>query len=447
MSRSPHPARSAGGRLGGVAPVAEIDAMGGASVVRLLRRNDPGGLGIPVVASNDVGLAEGSEQPARPAFLELFFDLVYVLALIALTRKLADDITWPVAGQTLILFLAFSLIWALTAWTADTFDVNRPLVQAQVIAVMFASLVMAAAVPKAYGRHGLLFVVAYLSVQLGSSVYYLLVLRRPTLRTRSRRILFWVCVSTPAWVAGAFVTDGTREILWAVAIGAEYLAATLGWPVPGIGRSHSGEWRLVGERVSERYRQFVIIALGVSIFLIGSAFSAGGFTANRIGAFVIVFVTVVLMWRIYIYRAGELLTKAIAAAPDPSRLIQFAAVTHLIMVTGVMVTAVTSELVIARPRGDTPPSWVAVILGGPALFLLGRGLLDYTVFSRVSWSRMVGLFLLGLVVPATGLVPPLVVALLAMAVLFLIATSNLLTTQLRTFPPRPPTNPPPAGMR
>ena len=119
-----------------------------------------------------------------------------------------------------------------------------------------------------------------------------------------------------------------------------------------------------------------------------------------------VFTTVVLMWRIYIYRAGELLTEAIARSTNPALLTQSAAVTHLIMVAGIVGAAVTSHLVVGRPLGETPPSWAAVILGGPALYLVGRGVLDFTVFGRISRSRLAGLVLLAGVAPATPLLPP-----------------------------------------
>ena len=169
--------------------------------------------------------------------------------------------------------------------------------------------------------------------------------------------------------------------------------------------------------MAERYRQFVIIALGVSIFVTGTTFSMSEYTLERAWALLVVFTTVVLMWRIYIYRAGELLTDAIARSSNPALLTQSAAVTHLIMVAGIVGAAVTSQLVVSRPLGETPPSWAAVILGGPALYLVGRGVLDFTVFGRISRSRLAGLVLLAGLAPATPLLPPLLVALLAMTVL------------------------------
>jgi low temperature requirement protein LtrA len=380
----------------------------------------------------------GREDRAHPAFLELFFDLVYVFALLSLAEKLANELTWTGAAQTLVLLLAFTLIWSLTAWAGDTLDRTRPTVQPQIVGTMAASLLLAATVPDAYGSRGLQFAITYMAIHLGSGVYLLLVEREAAQRKRSGRVLSWESVAAIGWIGGALLGHTARLALWAVAVGVEYVGVALGWPVPRLGRSRSEEWRLTAARLSERYRQFVIVALGVSIFAAAETFSQRDHTAQRVWALVVVFLAVVLMWRIYIYRAGEMLTDAIAKSANPSLLGQSAAVTHLIMVAGIGGAAVTSRLVVDRPFGDTPPSWVVVILGGPALFLLGRGLLDYTVFGRVSRSRLGGLALLGGVAPATHLLPPLIVTLLAVVVLAMVAVANVLSTRMHPRTAMPP---------
>ncbi|GGR77739.1 membrane protein [Micromonospora fulviviridis] len=377
-------------------------------------------------------------DPGRPAFLELFFDLAYVFAMISLVKKLADDVSWTGVGETLVLLLAFTLVWAVTTWAADTLDLMRPAVQVQFIAVAAASLLLAAAAPEAYDGRGMLFAITYLVIHLGSSIYYLLLRPSATEPLRSGRIMFWYTIAAVGWIGGALATGPTRLLLWAATVAMEYVAASLGWPLPKRGRSQPQEWQLVGERVAERYRQFVIIALGASIFVIGTTFSQSDYTMDRAWALLVVFTIVVLTWRIYIYRAGELLTEAIARSANPSLLTQSAAVTHLIMVAGIGGMAVTSHLVVMRPFGETPPSWAAVILGGPALFLVGRGVLDYTVFGRISRSRLAGLVLLAGAAAAAGLLPPVVVALLAMSILALVAAANLVSTHRHARTPMPP---------
>ena len=70
------------------------------------------------------------------------------------------------------------------------------------------------------------------------------------------------------------------------------------------------------------------------------------------------------------------------------------------------------------------PAWIAVILGGPALFLVGRAGFEYPVFTRVSRDRPIGLLVLAALTPAMLLVPPLLAALAATAVLAGIAVAD-----------------------
>ncbi|MBM7490314.1 low temperature requirement protein LtrA [Micromonospora luteifusca] len=379
-----------------------------------------------------------SSDLERPAFLELFFDLVYVFALVTLATVLANNLTWTGVAKTLVLLLAFTMIWALTVWGADAIDLASPSGQGLFIWVAAASLLLAAAAADAYGDHGLLFAITYVSLHFSSSLYYALVVSNRILLPSSIRIQTWESIAGVAWIGGALVGGSGQLPIWALAVVIEYSAGAFGWPVPRIGRSRARDWGWVGGRVAERYRQFVIVALGVSLFVTGTTFSTSDYTMERAWALVVVFGTVVLMWRIYIYRAGELLTEAIARSTDPALLTQSAAVTHLIMVAGIVGAAVTSHLVVGRPLGETPPSWAAVILGGPALYLVGRGVLDFTVFGRISRSRLVGLVLLACVAPAAPLLPPVLVALLAMTVLALIAVANLASTRLHARTPAPP---------
>ncbi|GAB3970727.1 low temperature requirement protein A [Plantactinospora veratri] len=383
--------------------------------------------------------APAAVQPdsTRPTYLELFFDLAYVFALIVVTRELLDDLSWGGAGRAVVLFLAFTLIWALATWAGDLLDLTRPSVVPQVVGVMAGSLLLAGMVPDAYHQGGLLFAVTYLTIHFGTGIYYTLVPSGAT-RTRTHRTMLWEVVAAVPWVVGGLQANaGSRAMLWGLALAVEYLGVVLGWPTPWAWRRPPREPRRVGERVAERYRQFVIVALGASLFLLGTEFSEGAYTLDRAVALVVVFTTTVLIWRIYIYRAGQLMTGTIARAANPARLSEITAFVHLVIVAGIVVTSVASQLVLHRPYGDTPPASAAVILGGPALFLAGRALLDYTVFAHVNRARLVGLLLLAGLGAATPLLPPVMLGLAVVGVLTGIATSNLIQTL--TNPPRPAT--------
>jgi low temperature requirement protein LtrA len=392
-----------------------------------------------MTTSRAAELLRSPEDPQRATFLELFFDLVFVFALFRLSQGLLDHLDWSDAFQTLVLLFALWWVWTHTAGATNVFDPLRPPIQLLVIATMLGSLVMAAAAPEAFGQRGLFFAGAYVAIQIGGSVVFVLLLRGHEAQRAFVRILFWFGVSAVPWIAGAVAHGTARGALWTVAVAVDYAATALRLPTPGFGRASASEFAISGEHLAERYRQFFIIALGELILVTGLAYSNSGFEADRSAALVVSFATTVLLWRIYIYRAGELFAAAIAAAPDPFRVAVSAVYAHLIMVAGVVVTAVGYELVIAHPFGHTQPAWIAVILGGPALFLAGRALFEYAMFGRVSRDRPIGLVVLAALTPAMLHVPPLMVAIAAGAVLAGIAIAD--ATRARGHPPEPPSPP------
>jgi len=378
-------------------------------------------------------------EPQRATFLELFFDLAFVFALTQLSGALIQNLAWSGAFQALVLLLAMWRVWFGTAWVTDKLDPQRPAIQVLVISMMAGSVVIAAALPGAFSEQGLVFAGAYVAVNIGRNLFLVIALRGHELQRAPGQPLFWFGVSAVPWIAGALAHGTTRGVLWTLAVAVDYTGYALRYPLPGLGRTLMSELPNVAEHLAERYRQFFIIALGELILVTGLALRGTGFAADRTAAFVVSIAITVLFWRIYIYRAGQLSAAAIAAAPDPARLALSTSYAHLVMVAGVVVTAVGDKLVIAYPFGRTKPAWVAVILGGPALFLAGRAGFEYAVFARVSRDRPIGVLVLAVLAPAMLFVPPLLAALAATAVLAGIAIAD--AARARGRPPEPPSPP------
>ncbi|MEV4660188.1 low temperature requirement protein A [Micromonospora sp. NPDC049301] len=392
------------------------------------------------MASGAAALLRIPEKP-RATFLELFFDLVFVFALAGLSQGLLDPLNLSDAFQTLVLLLALWSVWTNTAGLTDRLDPQQPLIQLLVLATMLGTLMMAAAVPEAFGEHGLFFAGTYVATQIGRGAVAVLLLRGHTARAAFVRPLFWFGVSAVPWIAGAVTHDTARAILWALAVAVEYAALSLGLPTPRLGPAftRAAEFEVSGEHLAERYRQLFIIALGELILVTGLTFSRSEFTPLRIAAVLVAFATTALLWRIYIHRAGGLLAEAIAAAPDPIRATISAVYAHLVMVAGIVPSAVAVELVIEHPSGHAQPAWIAVILGGPALFVAGRGMFEYSVFGRVSRSRVIGVLLLAAISPAAIFLPPLGVAIAPALILAWIAVSD--ANRARGRPPEEPSPP------
>ncbi|MFF0658019.1 low temperature requirement protein A [Micromonospora tulbaghiae] len=372
--------------------------------------------------------------PDRATFLELFFDLVYVFALTRISARAFEDLVleggqtgWSAVtggGKTLLLLLALWGVWQGTAWTTSRYDPHHLWLQVIVITALISAMVMGVAIPRAFSHSGLLFATAYVVAQVTRPAILVLVLHKQQYRRLKLRMLITFCATGVLWLTGALLPVNARVVLWSTALLLEYLAARFGWPVPGLGRSTVSRWDIQGEHLAERYQQIFLVALGETILLAGLSFTRSPTSPGMVTAFAVALATSVLLWRIYVQRAGQILGEAVTRAAHPATIGRSAADTHLVMVIGVVATAIGYELVIEHPAGHNELPWLAVILGGPALFLAGRARFEYEVFGRVSPSRLVGIAALLLPVPLLVRLAPLVAAALAAVVLTAVAVAD-----------------------
>lgn len=372
-------------------------------------------------------LVRAPEEVRQATFLELFFDLAFVFTLTRLSSELLHNLSWTGALRTLILLLPVWFIWRFTSLVTARFRPDHQAVQIAVIALMLASLGVAVAIPGAYTDRGPLFASLYVVISLGGPIF-LIAARFP----RSPRRLVWACVFAAPWMAGAVAATGVARVaLWGVAAGLELVISHIGYPMPRHGRVASPEVPITGEYTSERQRQLLIIALGDAILVIGGEYSADGLPAHATAGFIVSFVTTVALWRIYIYRAGGMLAAEVEASQRPGHTVRTSGYAHLVMIAGIVTTTVGDDLMITHSTSHMRPSWLAALLGGPVLFLVGRALLEQVVFGRVSWSRRLGPLVLAVLSPALLRANPLVAGAATALVLVGIALANVLSWRTR----------------
>src|SRR5919206_3748263 len=164
------------------------------------------------------GLRRPADTEQRATALELFYDLVFVFAVTQVSHHLLGDLTWRGAGQSLLLLLVVWWSWNYTTWVTNELDPESPVVRLLMIALMLASLLMAAAIPEAFGSEAGLFVGSFLAVQVGRHTFLTWIAAAPpTLeRTRAARILAWFVFAGVFWVAGAVAGGTGRTLLWLV---------------------------------------------------------------------------------------------------------------------------------------------------------------------------------------------------------------------------------------
>lgn len=376
-----------------------------------------------MVSRNDL-LRARDGQEARVSFVELFFDLVYVFAVTQLSHRLLADLTLVNGLQTLVLWFAVWLGWQYTCWVTNWFEPEAMPIRLLLFAIMLLGLLMAAAIPQAFAGRGLLFAASYAAIQVGRSLFVVLHLGpRHPLAANFRRILGWVSIAAVFWIAGGLAQDASiRLLLWALAVACEYISPMTGFWLPGLGRSRTGDWTIEGGHLAERCQAFVIMALGESILITGATLAdKAPWDAPILIAFLAAFVGSLAMWWLYFDTSSKDGSHAIAHAADPGRIGAWFHYVHVILVAGVIISAVANELVIAHPDGHMATKYLVVLIAGPAVYLLGNAIYKKIVYGRFPVSHVAGLLALAVLAPLGYLTDLLMVGGLTTVILIVVA--------------------------
>ncbi len=193
--------------------------------------------------------------------LELFFDLVFVLAITQCTALMSAHPTWSGLAQGVLVLGVLWWSWVGYAWLTSVVDPEEGAVRFAIFAAMAAYLIAAIAIPEAFGSLGLEFALAYGAVRAAHIALFILASRDDA---ALRHSVAGLAISTAIGVSlliGASFLDGLPQgALWLLA-----LALDMGGPL----FIDSSGWRLEPAHFAERHGLIVIIALGESIVAIG----------------------------------------------------------------------------------------------------------------------------------------------------------------------------------
>jgi len=377
------------------------------------------------------------EAEQKTTSLELFYDLVFVFAITQISHHLLEHLSWEGAGQSALLLLVVWWSWNYTAWVTNELDPESPVVRLVMILLMLASLMMAVAIPHAFGDDALLFVASYLAIQVGRHAFLAFVAwpRGSVERERAARILSWFVLAGVFWVAGALVDGGAgRTVLWLIALCVDYGAPLGTYWLPGRRRLPFSTWMVETAHFSERFGLFIIIALGESIVVTGATASELGLTGKTALAFATAFLTSAALWWLYFTVVAGLAEQRLHAATEDRTAVARDAYTylHVVLVAAIVLSAVGDELVIAHPTEPLETSAeVAAVVGGPALYLFAHVLFRLRMTGTTSLRRPAGAaacVLLGLLLPGAD---ALVLALLVLAVLVVVILGDQRSTHRR----------------
>ncbi|TGN85166.1 low temperature requirement protein A [Bradyrhizobium yuanmingense] len=334
---------------------------------------------------------------SRVTYAELFFDLVFVFAVTQVSHALLHHFTPIGAVHVAVLFLAVWWVWVFTAWVTNWLNPELTPVRLLLFAMMLGGLVLSTSIPTAFEGRGLWFAIAYAAMQVGRTAFWLFATphHRTAVRHNAIRILTWFSVSAVLWIAGGLSEGETRLWLWIAAVTLEYISPAARFWMPKLGFSSVEAWAVEGAHMAERCALFVIIALGEAIIVNGATFAELAWNAGNILAFVSALVGAIAMWWIYFHKGAEAGSERISKSAESGRLARLAyTYLHTPIVAGIILTAVSDELVLKHPAGHSDMRTIVSTIGGPLIFLIGTILFKLAIRGFLQLSHGIGILLL-----------------------------------------------------
>jgi low temperature requirement protein LtrA len=340
--------------------------------------------------------------------LELFFDLVFVLAITQCTALMSHHPTWSGLAQGLLVLGMLWWAWTGYSWLTSVIDPEEGAVRLVMFGAMAALLLVSLCVPEAFGNLALAFALIYGVVRTAHIALFMLASPEDD---ALRHSVLGLAASTAVAVvllAVASLFDGLAQgALWALALFLD---------MAGPYFFGSEGWKLVPGHFAERHGLIVIIALGESIVAIGvgasHTLSLGIGTAGVLGV-----ALTAAMWWVYFDIVAIVSARRLAEAEVGKTQNELArdsySYLHLVMVAGIVLAALGLKTTIGHFGDHLHAVPAFALLGGVAVYLLGLVAFRYRHIHTVSRRKLLLAIVLLLLVPVATELPALATLALA----------------------------------
>jgi low temperature requirement protein LtrA len=349
--------------------------------------------------------------------LELFFDLVFVLAITQCTALMAADPTWEGLAKGVLVLGVLWWAWVGYAWLTSVVDPEEGGVRVAIFVAMAALLVAALCVPRAFSDTGLLFACAYGVVRAAHIVLFRAASRDdPGLRRSVTGLAVSTALGVGILVAASFADGALQGALW---------AAALLFDAGGPFFFGADGWKLEPGHFAERHGLILLIAIGESIVAIGVG-AEHRVDAGVVGAAVLGTVVAAALWWLYFdvvaIVASRRLAKAAVGREQNAMARDSYSLLHFPMVAGIVLIALGMKKTLAHVEDPLKLVPAFALLGGSALYLLAHVAFRYRHIHTLNARRLGSALLLFALVPAAvdlpalatlGMVAAVLVALIA----------------------------------
>ncbi|MET1000751.1 MAG: low temperature requirement protein A [Acidimicrobiia bacterium] len=324
--------------------------------------------------------------------LELFFDLVFVLALTQCTALMADEPTWAGVGKAMLVLAVLWWAWVGYAWLTSVVDPEEGSVRIAMFAAMAALLVAALCVPGAFGDDALTLAIAIGFVRAAHIALFTLASREdPALRKSVVGLGVSTGIAIGLLVAGSFFDGSAQAALWVLA-----LVVDLGGPA----FFGAAGWELVPDHFAERHGLIVIIALGESIVAIGIG-AEHGIDGGVIYGAIVAVALAATMWWLYFDAASIMGARRLAAATVGREQNEMArdaySFLHYPMVAGIVLVALGLKTTLGHVDEPLPTVEAFAFVGGLSIYVLAHVAFAWRTYrGSKPWRLLLALVLLAL---------------------------------------------------
>lgn len=327
--------------------------------------------------------------------LELLFDLVIVFACSELTKHLLENFSWLGLVEIMILLIAVYNLWTYTSFGATLIQSGNVHSRWLLMIVMLLGIFMNTGIDESFGDHAWIFVLPYLSSQLGQGLFIMIFSKNKGLRNHYRVLTIWNLVTAPLWIAGIMVGYHLRIIIWSAAALVDLIGLLLAHPAPGKRRS-TENIQFDAVHVLERCRLFLIIALGEAVFSLIEAMIESPKNHITLLLGIASFLTIISMWAIYFWGSDHLVVRHIEETQNPIRTAHLTMNSLFVALAGLILFSVGTRMIIENPIRYHSAILNGIFFGGPILYLVSHGWYTWYVLKQVPFVRITFCILLAL---------------------------------------------------
>ena len=318
---------------------------------------------------------DSNPDDRRATWLELFFDLVFVVAISGLAHVLHDHLDWSGIVNFAALFIPIWWLWIDFSYFADQFDVDRGFYRLTMLSVMFGIMVLSVTIPKALDGGAVQFATVYTALRFVIIALYIQAWRLvPQTRELTARYILSFSVAFILWFISIFVPEPACFWLWALAL----LIEISNGPITYITvRSVPAQ----ASHMDERFGLFVIIVLGEAVLAVASGVADSNWQWRAALTALCGFVAAVSFWWMYFERADHSVINSTLRGGKRALLRAYIyGYSHVLVFAGIVATGVGIQAAIeaAIATENLADAARVVLWGGTSVFLLG--------LSAVQWA-------------------------------------------------------------